>query len=212
MKNLFKTLTLALLLVSTLPACVPLLVTGAATGVSSTFDRRTYGEQLKDQELEVRIMRSIDAKLDSKVNISTTAFNRRVLLSGQALSESHKAEAARLAREVANVGEVFDEVTVGWPASFSTGANDRLITSSVKGRLFDPDVKGVSGHNVKVVTESGVVYLMGKLGKSEAEAAIKIASTTSRVTKVVDLIEIISDEEVKRYNKALEPAPAESQR
>ncbi|GAA5170800.1 BON domain-containing protein [Viridibacterium curvum] len=205
-KALLKNLLIAGLLASSLSACVPLIAGGVGTGVASTIDRRTYAEQYKDQELEVKIMRAINRKLDDKANVSTTVFNKRVLLTGQALSESYKAEAAKLARETEGVASVFDEVTVGWPATFGTGASDRLITSSVKTRLFDPELKSVSGHHVKVVTESGIVYLMGLLGQSEADAAVKIASTTRNVTKVVSVIEVISDEEIKRLDKKLEPS------
>lgn len=208
MLTLATRLTLAALLITSLTACVPLIAGGVGTGVASTIDRRTYGEQYKDQELEIKILRAINRKLDDKANVSTTVFHKRVLLTGQALSESYKAEAAKIAHDTEGVSAVFDEVTVGWPATFGTGANDRLITSSVKTRLFDPELKTVSGHHVKVVTESGIVYLMGLLSQSEADAAVKIAATTRNVTKVVNLIEVISDEEVKRLDKKLEPSGA----
>jgi osmotically-inducible protein OsmY len=42
-----------------------------------------------------------------------------------------------------------------------------------------------------VVTESGVVYLMGLVTRAEADAASEIASTTANVQKVVRVFEYI---------------------
>ena len=44
---------------------------------------------------------------------------------------------------------------------------------------------------IKVVTENGVVYLMGLVTRAEADAASDIASTTAGVQKVVRVFEYI---------------------
>lgn len=207
MKPALTTLAIVLTCSLGLQACVPLIATGAAVGVSSTVDRRTYGAQLDDRTIEGRISKLVDQKLDEKVNVSATSFNRYVLLTGQALNESAKADVERFARETPNVRQVYNEITVGWPASTGTHANDVFITSKVKSRLFDPDNKGISGHHVKIVTESGVVYLMGIVSESEAKAAVDVARTTSSVQRVVNVFEVVSDEEIKRLNSQPAPAP-----
>ncbi|HSJ99170.1 MAG TPA: BON domain-containing protein, partial [Myxococcota bacterium] len=44
-------------------------------------------------------------------------------------------------------------------------------------------------NHVKVVTEQGVVYLMGIVTQAESDAAVEIARTTSGVTRVVKVFE-----------------------
>jgi osmotically-inducible protein OsmY len=45
---------------------------------------------------------------------------------------------------------------------------------------------------VKVVTENGVVFLMGIVTKDEGDAATEIARTTSGVARVVKVFEYIA--------------------
>jgi osmotically-inducible protein OsmY len=180
-----------------LPACVPLIATGVGTGVSAALDRRSYGTQLEDSEIEVRVMRQINQQVDEKASVSTTSYNRWVLLTGQVTDEKSRQQVETIATGTQNVRKVFNEVTVGWPSTAGNHASDALTTSKVKGRLLNPETPGISGHNIKVVTELGVVYLMGVVTESEAKAAVDIARTTSGVQKVVNLLEVLSDEEMR---------------
>jgi osmotically-inducible protein OsmY len=66
-------------------------------------------------------------------------------------------------------------------------SNDALITSKVKGRFMDAGKFQVN--HVKVVTENGVVFLLGMVSRKEAESAVEVASTTSGVKKVVKVFE-----------------------
>ena len=69
-----------------------------------------------------------------------------------------------------------------------------------------------AANHVKVVTEAGVVYLMGLVTQTEANAAVEIARTTGGVQKVVRVFEIISDDaaNVRQVIRRAErdPAPA----
>ena len=66
-------------------------------------------------------------------------------------------------------------------------SNDALITSKVKGRFMDAGRFQIN--HVKVVTENGVVYLLGLVKREEAQSAVEIASSTSGVKKVVKVFE-----------------------
>ena len=68
-------------------------------------------------------------------------------------------------------------------------SSDSIITSKVKTKMLSD--QEISGLAVKVVTEKGVVYLMGLLTKSEAEIATNIARQTGGVQKVVKLFQYI---------------------
>lgn len=194
LRALFVTLSAATLL----QACVPLAVVGVGTGVASTLDRRTYGEQIMDREIESKFNRSFPATLEAKTAVSATSFNRWLLLTGHAIDESSRGEVESLARRTANVREVFNEIAIGYPSSFGNRNNDSFLTTKVKTRLFDSPY--ISGHHIKVVTESGIVYLMGEVTEGESQAAIEVARNTAGVQKVVSVLEIISPERAKQLN------------
>ena len=80
-----------------------------------------------------------------------------------------------------------NELVVAPNADLSARTNDSYITSKVKTRMveankFPPNV-------VKVVTERGVVYLMGIVTRPEGNAAGEIAATTSDVVRVVKVFD-----------------------
>ncbi|MDD2730492.1 BON domain-containing protein, partial [Malikia sp.] len=51
--------------------------------------------------------------------------------------------------------------------------------------------KRFNADHVKVVTESGTVFLMGIVKRAEADAATEVASTTGGVQRVVRLFEYL---------------------
>lgn len=202
-----RTLVIAVCAAGLMQACVPLVVAGVGAGVTSTLDRRTYGEQLMDREIENRFTRNFPDALDEKTAISATAFNRWLLLTGQAIDPPSREEAERIARAVPNVREVYNEVAIGYPANFSARSNDTYISSKVKARLFDSPY--VSGHHVKVVTDAAIVYLMGEVTESEAAAAVDVARNTSGVKKVVSVFEIITPERAKQLSVSVQTSSSE---
>ncbi len=201
-----RPLILAIATASLLQACVPLIVGGVAGGVVTAIDRRTYGEQFRDTEIERTFNHNFSKELEAKTAVSGHAFNRWVLLTGQAIDEKAKAEVEALARSVPNVREVYNEITIGYPASFTTRANDRLVASNLKARLLD--AKEVSAIHVNAICEGGTAYLMGMLTDDEARVAITIARSTQGVAKVVSLIEIISPEVARQ--RTMQTAPVKN--
>lgn len=188
---ILRPLLAALIAASTLQGCIPLIAAGVGVGASSTFDRRTYAEQLMDREIEVKFNRSFPRELEARTSVTATSFNRWVLISGKAIDDSAKQEAEQIARNLPNVRQIFNEVSIGYPTAFGDRANDSYLTTKVKTRLIDS--KFVSGHHVKVVSESGAVFLMGLVTENEAQAATEVARNTSGVQRVVSMFEIISD-------------------
>lgn len=203
------TLLTAICISAALPACIPLVAAGVGGGVVASMDRRSYGIQLQDTEIEHRFNRSFPAALEAKSQASATSFNRWVLLTGQAIDEASKAEVEQVARKVPNVREVFNEITIGYPLSFSDRANDTLLTTKVKTRLVDN--RDISAHSFKVVTDGGTVYLMGLVTEPEGNIATEIARTTSGVKRVVKVLEVLSAAEIANLSAtAPQPAPATS--
>ncbi len=195
----FKTILTAALLAVSLPGCIPLVATGAAVGVTSTIDRRSYGTQIEDSTIETRLSNQISANLIGAARASVTSYNRIVLLTGQVPNEDSKTRAGQLISAIQNpVRGVHNEIVVGPNVSVATQTSDTYLTSAVKTRLLGAN--GVSGNQLKVVTENSVVYLMGILTQSEANIASNIAATTSGVVRVVMLAEIISPAQAKQLD------------
>jgi osmotically-inducible protein OsmY len=176
---------------SQLQGCAAVVVGGAATSAAVATDRRTAGVFVGDQEIELRARHRLREALPApNVNVSVTSFNRQVLLSGQVPDEATRARAADVVKEVPDVRTVFNELAVAGVTSFTSRSNDTAITGNVKARLLRNE--SVPGTKIKVVTEAGVVYLMGLVTQAEADTATEIARTSTGVTKVVTLFEYVN--------------------
>lgn len=185
-----RVLTLAALVaVAHLTGCAAVVVGGAATGASVATDRRTAGVYLGDQEIELRAFNRLNEALPKNA-ISSTSYNRQVLLTGQVPDEAAKTRAGEIVKGIPDVRTVFNEIALAGPTSLTSDANDVSLTTQVKARMIRDE--RVPGIKIKVVTEAGVVYLMGLVTQNEAELAAQIASTTAGVSRVVTVFEYIN--------------------
>jgi osmotically-inducible protein OsmY len=184
---------------SSLSACFPLVATGVAVGALATVDRRTYGAQTDDQAIELKGSGRLGESDKRLGGVSITSYNRKVLLTGQVLSEDDKKLAEQIVARVENVRSLHNELSVSGRTGFGVAASDSTITAKVKTALFD--TKEVQSSTVKVVTEGSIVYLMGILTQKEAAKAAQVAAGVSGVSKVVTVFEAISDAELERIQR-----------
>jgi osmotically-inducible protein OsmY len=190
MKNNIRLLALLVCLVPLLQSCIPLLIgAGVGAGVAVADDRRTSATQLEDQTIEVKANNRISEKYNDQPHVSVVSYNRFVLLTGQAPTEEMKKDIAVIVLEVPGVRNIQNEIVVGGSSSMTSRASDTLLTSRVKGRLAQN--KDVGASHVKVVSESGAVFLMGLVTRAEADAAALTASTTSGAQRVVKVFEYL---------------------
>ena len=94
-----------------------------------------------------------------------------------------------MVRGIENVRGVQNELVVGPTTTLMIRSNDTVQTSKVKARFVD--AKRFHPNHVKVVTENGVVYLLGIVRRKEADDATEIARTTSGVQRVVRVFEYL---------------------
>jgi osmotically-inducible protein OsmY len=174
--------------VCVLAGCVAAVVGGAGTAVLIAEDRRTVGTVAEDSGIELKTSNRIGDKFKGS-HINITSYNRMVLLTGEVPDASTKTEIEKIARAVENVRGVYDEIAITGNAALSARGNDSYVTGKVKGRFIDQ--QKFNPVHVKVVTESGVVYLLGMVKRKEADDATEIARTTSGVRKVVKLFEYL---------------------
>jgi len=172
-----------------LQGCAPLAVGAAAGGaIFMADDRRTAGIYIEDENIEWKALYNIRSAAPN-AHINTTSYNRKVLLTGEAQTDAEKKKVEEAVAAVPSVREVTNEIQVAGNSSLASRGSDSLVTSNVKARMVNNGK--FSPNHVKVVTESGVVYLMGLVTQAEGDAAAEIARTTSGVNRVVKVFEYI---------------------
>lgn len=184
----FKSSIIALLCIW-LTGCVAVAAGGAATGAAVAADRRTTGTFIEDQAIELKAIRVLnnDTEINEQAHINVTSYNTIVLMTGEAPTKELRSRAVKLVRHIPKVSKVYNEVAIAAPSSYMSRSSDTVITTKVKTKLFG-DV-GLKATKVKVVTERGIVYLLGLLNPKEATKATEAAREVGGVQKVVKLFQ-----------------------
>ena len=186
-----RTLILLAALVPVLSGCFGAAAVGVGAGALVYADRRTSEMMVTDEGIEIRAGNRISEKFGANTHVNVTSYNRTVLLTGEVPDAAIKAEIENLVSGVANVKAISNELQIGAVSSLTNRSNDAYITSKVKARFIDANQ--FSANHVKVVTENGVVYLMGLVYPKEVTAAVEVARTTAGVQKVVRVFEVLAD-------------------
>lgn len=177
-------------LMFTLQGCI--FVVGAAAGaaaVAVVYDHRTISNTLQDTKIANKIMDKIRAvpALKNESHIEATVFNRVVLLTGETPNPDWRQQAEEIAKSVPDVTRVYNQISIQGPTSTLTRTSDSWITTKIKGQMLaTEDLKSSS---IKVLTENGVVYLMGTVNRQQADIAVDIARQVSGVQKVVKIFQ-----------------------
>lgn len=188
-KTSLGSLILAAALSTQLSACVPVVVGGAAAGGAMAADRRTSGTYIEDQAIELKAGKAIADSLKDKVHANVTSYNRQVLITGEVSDEANKKKAESLVKPIENVASIKNYLEIAKNSSLSTRTNDAYITSKVKANFLKENK--FAANYVKVVTESGTVYLLGLVTHKEADDAVEIARSIGGVKTVVKVFEYI---------------------
>lgn len=153
--------------------------------------KRTWGTALDDEIIETKTLVNIRkaAPAFEGANVSVTSFNGIVLLTGQVPTEELRMQAGGVAQKVRGVRRVHNELQVAGVTSGIIRSNDAWLTAKVKTAFVT--YKNVDGSRIKVVTENGVVYLMGLVTNGEAQAAVNVARNVSGVQRIVKIFEYI---------------------
>lgn len=176
--------------------CAPLVVGGVATTAIVASDRRTSGAQLEDQGIELRAANRLRDALGTRGHVNVTSYNRQVLLTGEVPTEADKLQVGQLVAGVDNVSAVHNELAVLGNSTLTQRTSDTLVTARIKASLVD--AKDLHSSAIKVVTERGTVYLMGRVTQRESDRVTQIARTVQGSQRVVRLFELISEAELAR--------------
>lgn len=172
---------------------------------------RTFSQVLNDNSIE-RTAKINTYKLDERfkyARINIASFHSAVLLTGQVGDQYLKQLAEDNVKAMTDVKTVHNYITIGEKIPYNTIVQDSIVTANIRRMLVtSPDI---SDTKVKVQTEDGVVYVMGKLTPSENQALINILQSTPNIVKVVSLIDLLSDAGVATSSNGLTAAaPATS--
>jgi len=175
----------------TLSGCGSLLASMDLGTIDDQPNERTMAQIIEDNTIETKITVNIHAENEaySESHLVLISYNGYVLLAGQVNDDILKNEATKVARKVQGVRRIYNELEIGPPTSALTRSSDTWITTKIKsGLLGDSDEQSTL---IKVVTENGVVYLMGLVTREDAERIANTAASVSGVRSVVQLFELL---------------------
>jgi len=181
----------ALSLVFLLSGCTAMVDTVVKEPITPDPGSSSIGTNINDIKMDTFIgvnIKKADRRL-KKSHINVHVYNAVVLLTGEVPTQELKVLAGDTARAYTGVRQVHNELQVRGNSSIVARTNDSLISAQVATKLtFDKEIKS---SNIEVTTEDGVVYLMGKVGRINAEKATAIASKTSGVRSVVKVFDYV---------------------
>jgi osmotically-inducible protein OsmY len=161
----------------------------ASVGVFAMQDR-TIGEGIDDAAASNQVkMRLMAADSSAFAEVDVEVANGSLLLSGAAPTAEHRQAAETIARSVATIHNVYNEIFIGPRSGFMRNAQDELITAQIRTRLTaSPSVRAI---NINIETFHGNVYLMGSArSQQELERAAEIASIVPGVQRVVSFMQV----------------------
>lgn len=170
---------------------------GTDTGV------RTFSQVLTDNSIE-RTAKVNLYKLDARFKfsrINIVSFHSAVLLTGQ-VSDAHLKQLAEdNVKAMTDVKAVHNYIMVGDKINYNTIMQDGVVTANIRRQLVA--TQGISDNKVKVQTEDGVVYVLGKLTPSETQVLINIVQNTPNIVRVVSLLDNLTEAGTPTSNNAM---------
>ena len=172
-----------------LAGCTEIIHVATENPIQPEPEKISIGTDIDDWELETSIgvnIKKNGPELESS-NINVNSYNRVVLLTGQAPSAEARSSAAEVARQYRGVRQVYNEIKISGPTSLIARTNDAWLTAKVKHKLMRSDQ--VESSSIKVVTENGIIYLMGLISQEKAKEALRLTSEIGGAVKVVSVLE-----------------------
>ena len=197
-RPLVRVLLGATLLLS-LQGCVEMLVGTAVVGTIAATDRRTLGAQTDDKAIALKAEALMPSAAGETGHVNTASFNRKVLLTGEVRDAATRATVENEITGIQGVQGVVNEIVIAERSNYTARGNDSLITGKVKASFVD--TKNLAANAIKVVTERGVVYLMGRVTQREGQRAAEVTQGVSGVVRVVKVFDYINEDELRDIDK-----------
>lgn len=182
-----------------LQGCVEMMVGTAVVGTIAATDRRTLGAQTDDKAIALKAEARVPALIGEAGHVNIASFNRKVLLTGEVRDDATRTLVENEITGIQGVQGVVNEIVVAERSNYTSRGNDSLITGKVKASFVD--TKSLAANAIKVVTERGVVYLMGRVTQREGQRAAEVTQGVSGVVRVVKVFDYINEDELRDIDK-----------
>lgn len=152
------------------------------------FSRRNISHIFKDDELSHQVAKAVrDSYKRYSDQVRVVVYQNTMLLLGQVPNSKAREGIGRIASRHADHRRVLNRISIEGPVSTLVRTNDSWISTKIKAKMLS-DYK-LHASSFKVVTENGVVYLLGKVSSEDAALVTQIARQTTGVRKVVTVLE-----------------------
>lgn len=180
-----------------------LISTGCTTNYLTNSTEGTYGVPITERTIAQRLLdRSIEhtakinvyglrENLQQISRISIDSFHSEVLLTGEVPTEAIKAEVAKVITSMPDVRRVYNELDVSASKGYSSTVHDSYITSKLLAKIATND--GIKVSQIKAVTNSGRVYIMGRTTPMQQSHLIDAVNSTVGITELVLLTTVVDD-------------------
>lgn len=181
----------------------------APLGVPSS--ERSFAQVITDNGI-VRTAKINLYKLDDRFNrsrVNIDSFHSVVLLTGQVPDPHLKNLAEQNVKTMRDVQAVHNYLTVGEQIGYNQIVQDGWITTTIRASILRSKIRDT---RVKVTTEAGVVYVMGRLTAAEVDEVLGLVQQVNGVQRIISLIDTLdsADAELPRRpaSQMLSLAPA----
>lgn len=189
-KRILSATALALCVV--VSGCSSVLTAARDKPIEDNRGTRTIGSKIDDSLIETKAAVNIakaHPDLESSSRIIVASYNGVVLLAGQTPRQELKQLAEQAAASVQRVKRVHNELQILQPSSALARSNDTWLTTKIKSQMLTDS--SVPGSRIKVITENGIVYLLGLVTRAEGNRATSLVQGVSGVQRIVKLFEYI---------------------
>jgi len=164
---------------------------GGCTNGALEYEDSPYS-RLDDERNETLALKNIRAAhpdlKDAHINVNS--FKGYVLISGQISSEAHIGLATEAVNRMRNVKQVHNELVIAGPTSIISRTNDSFLSTKVRAQLASST--DLQSNRLMVVTENGVVYLMGVVTRQEANLAVEETRQVYGIQKIVKVFDYLN--------------------
>ncbi len=182
-----KQLIFIVILTLSLQGCF-MIIGGAAIGAATAailYDSRSPKKIMADEDISRQILLVLNQneQIKQQTHLVVSTYHGIVLIAGQAPTEELKQSIEKAIKTVPDIKRLYNAITIEGPTSILTRTSDAWITAKIKTKLMN--TSQLKSGQFKVVTENGIVYLMGIVSQSQEQLAINEAKTVDGVQKVV---------------------------
>ncbi len=155
-------------------------------------ERRSPETIATDKAIEQKAFEEFHDDFDilTQGHVSVNAYNGLALVTGQVTNPELKNKIMEIVRVIPHVKMVRDSLTLGALSQGDSRTNDQILTGKVQKSLTQiQTLPNFSSSMIKVVTEDGVVYLMGLVSKEEGNVVVNVTRLQSGVKQIVTVFE-----------------------